>query len=184
MIIAVLSNSQIKKNAINNIFDSKKHNIIFFDIKDNPKRETQPLFVSGTTNACNLRFDEFEKQYNSSEYDIVISIENGLTPICNCNGEYYNMDWCDFCVIGISIKNNKQYFLSPIFINIEKQYTYNYFKEIYKKNNEFDTFGKYIESIKNIPHNNWMKYMYDIDRTEQIMCGLKTIKTKFTYIDW
>lgn len=176
MNIAVLSNSQIKKNAILNVFDSNKYNITFFEIKDNPMRETQPLFISGTIKACELRFNEFENQYPDHNCDTVISIENGIVPIFdNDNKNYSEMHWCDFCVIGISTKQHKKYIFSPVFINIEKLYTQTYFSEIYKKNKILDTFGKYIESVKNIPHNNWMKYMYNVDRTDQIISGLKKL---------
>jgi hypothetical protein len=174
--IAVLSNSDIKRKAIEQTLDLQKYNIFYFDIKDNPNRETQPLFINGTKHACNLRFDEFKK-YNNIKYDIVISIENGMTTIDNENmRDYSNMNWCDFCVIGIMMTNsNIAYHLSPLMINIEKEYTKNYFEKYYKNNNDIDTFGKYMSEIKNIPHNNWMKYMYNIDRTEQIIRGLKKL---------
>lgn len=175
--IALLSNSDIKRKAIEQTFDAHKYNMFFFDIKDNPNRETQPLFIDGTKQACNLRFDEFKKNHDIAKYDIIISIENGMTTF-NCEKicDYYDMHWCDFCVIGIMVNNIITYYISPLMINIEKEHTKNYFKNFYKKNNSIDTFGKYIGSTLNIPHNNWMKYMCNIDRTEQIICGLKKVE--------
>ena len=173
--IAVLSSSDIKREAVEKTLDLKKYDIYYFNLKDNPDRETQPLFINGTKFASKLRFDEFKK-HNNIKYDIVISIENGMTPINAENiCDYSNMNWCDFCMIGIMINNDISYYISPLMINIEKEYTKIYFEKYHKNNNIIDTFGKYINNIKNIPHNNWMKYMYNIDRTEQIIQGLKKI---------
>jgi hypothetical protein len=65
--IIVLSQSQIKKDAILKVFPSDEYDISFVEIPDNPNRQSQPLFITGTKDACNQRIDEYLLKHNESQ---------------------------------------------------------------------------------------------------------------------
>lgn len=166
--IMLLSNSEIKKTAIFSVYsDETKYNITCVEVPDNINREPQPIGIIGTQKACSERFDEFFKlNYEIKNNTKIISIENGLAQLED--------KWCDICIIGIMDYETKNiiFNLSPLSIIINKEHTSDYFQNYYKKNIACDTFGKYIQLKFGVPHNNWMKYISNIDRIDQIKLGV------------
>jgi hypothetical protein len=129
--IIVLSNSNIKKDAMRDIFKPDRYELIPIEIKDNPARAPQPLFIDGTKQACAHRIKDYYTGINEEtkvphfRSDLppdtpVVSIENGILSI---DGEklssgalassavsdrgltaddYAELHWADFCVIGLA----------------------------------------------------------------------------------
>lgn len=182
--IIVLSQNKIKKDAVLEVFSNNKYDVSFVEVPDNPNRPSQPLFITGTKDACNQRINEYlSKVCDYDKESIIISIENGILMIngdCNINLQCYDKyNWADFCTIGIyKYGYEREFVISPCIINIEKKYSEPYFKLYFGKDKEIDTLGKYIAKYggDNIAHNNWMKDVTGIDRVEQIKLGLLLVK--------
>jgi len=129
--IIVLSLSEIKVSAMKAIFPEEEFSLIPIEIPHNTDRDPQPIFISGTQEACAHRIKDYYTGVDSSgvryyRHDLpadtpVISIENGILPIDGeviCRGsaaarslsdaglltaEYYSrLHWADFCVIGMA----------------------------------------------------------------------------------
>jgi hypothetical protein len=90
--IIVLSNSNIKKDAMRDIFKPDRYELIPIEIKDNPARAPQPLFIDGTKQACAHRIKDYYTGINEEtkvphfRSDLppdtpVVSIENGILSI-------------------------------------------------------------------------------------------------------
>jgi hypothetical protein len=185
--ILLLSTSNIKKEAIKNVFFEEIYEISYIEVPDNPNRQSQPLFINGINIACEQRINEYLSRDNKKENaNFIISIENGIfvknydeNYIYEINN-YNDYEWSDICAICILDvnENKKKYFISPVIINIDKKYTIPYFESVYNKDKNIDTLGKYIAKMNNnnIPHNNWMKYITGIDRITQIKMGLERVK--------
>jgi hypothetical protein len=201
----ILSQSEIKKCAVINVFPQDKYRTIFIKVPDNKDRKSQPINKCGTYLACNQRFSEFCKLESYTQYkDIilskdtyVISIESGVMNVCEKESDECDF-WCDFCMIGLfsaqpeksidltlidlpSLNVNKNYFVSPEIIMIDQKYSKPYFEYYYEKNNDIDTLGKYISKVESmkgmiVSHDNWMKDIVGIDRCKQIEIGLVQVK--------
>lgn len=184
--IIVLSQSAIKKKAINDVFGDK-YEIDFVDVPDNLDRESQPLFIDGTKEACNQRINEYFKKHNKLDQNtLLISIENGIMPVdgdITQSAKFCDRYWCDFCLIGIlehaseatHLMKEREFIISPEMILIDQKYSEIYFSDFYKKNTSISTLGKYISHVSGnvISHNNWMKDVSGIDRVDQIKRGLR-----------
>jgi non-canonical (house-cleaning) NTP pyrophosphatase len=187
-LLIVLSQSLIKKKSIIESFHHNSYNYKFVEVPDNPERASQPLFIDGTKIACNQRMNEYIKKFgfakNKNEY--LVSIENGITTVDETENECKDCLWTDFCIIGIAnYKNKREFFISPEMVKIEKIYSKPYFEKCYNQSKEIDTLGKYIAFYhkenydEDIPHNNWMKYVYNVDRLHQIKQGLRLLKSDY-----
>ena len=188
--IIVLSQSELKKNAVQNIFPHYEYDITFVNVPDNPNRESQPLFENGTKTACNQRISEFlATNPTILENTFILSIENGIS-IFDISVEEIMLrkladcDWSDICFCGLLAPNGtKTFFLSPVIIEIDRKYSGPFFLYHYhNQHSDCDTLGKYIakhgktKTHPKIPHNNWMKIIAGIDRVEQIKFGLEKVK--------
>jgi hypothetical protein len=183
--LVLLSESDIKTSVVRRVF-GRKCILHFVKVPDNPERPTQPLFIEGTKEACSTRFDEYFSSYKRNdlpETTNVISIENGILALdMEKEGEFKDLHWADFCVIGITshqFPDIREFVISPEIIAIDTKYTKEYFEDG-RTHSEFETLGKLIVSryLKEIPDNNWMKYVANIDRKYQIHKGLCLVHLK------
>lgn len=172
--IIVLSSSGIKVSAMKAIFPEEEFSIIPIAIPDNPRRDPQPIFISGTQDACAHRIKDYYTGVDSSGVryyrdDLpgvpVISIENGILPIDGeviCRGsaaahslsdagltaeDYSRLHWADFCVIGMARGRDSgvKFVISPEIIGIDRSLSEPFFRDFYRES-AFDTLGKYIAS--------------------------------------
>lgn len=89
--IVVLSSSEIKVSAMKAIFPEEEFSVIPIKIPDNPHRDPQPIFISGTQEACAHRIKDYYTGVDTSGVQYyredlpadtpVISIENGILSI-------------------------------------------------------------------------------------------------------
>lgn len=130
--IIVLSDSDIKVSSMAAVFPEPAYKIHPVKIPDNPGRAAQPLFISGTIEACRNRiysyYNDVVDEGVRPKYMLkdlphetpVISIENGILPLdgerltvgslaANAasdkglrSDDLAELMWADFCVIGVS----------------------------------------------------------------------------------
>jgi len=189
--LVLLSTSNIKTEIVEEIFGSL-FELHFVKVPDNTDRPTQPLFISGTLDACSTRFDEYFRKYKLVDLPndtMVISIENGILALdLEEQKPWEELMWADFCVIGSVTHGDpskRTFVISPEVIAINQSYSREYFAKG-KTHPKFDTLGKLIATRYNeshrsdgaIPDNNWMKTVAQIDRIDQIRKGLIEVKSK------
>jgi hypothetical protein len=185
--LVLLSTSNIKTSIVKEVF-SRDFELHFVKVPDNPGRPTQPLYISGTKEACATRFEEYFKEYmirDLPDDTVVISIENGILALDSETGQAKKeLMWADFCMIGMTrydSRDKQRFFVSPEVIAIDQRFTREYFAggDIHP---DYETLGKLIVahekeiSGRDIPDNNWMKDVAGIDRHDQIRKGLLEIR--------
>jgi len=163
--LVLLSTSNIKTSIVEEVF-STNFELHFVKVPDNPGRPVQPLYISGTKEACKTRFDEYFREYmlhDLPEDTIVISIENGILALDSETGHAKKeLMWADFCMIGMTrydSRDKQRFFVSPEVIAIDQRFTREYFAEgdIHP---DYETLGKLIvvrekeTSGRDIPDNN------------------------------
>lgn len=167
--IVVLSSSEIKVSAMKAIFTEDMFKIIPIAI---PHRDPQPIFISGTQEACAHRIKDYYTGADSSGVPYyrddlpadtpVVSIENGILSIDGemiCRGsaaahslsdtgltaeDYGNLHWADFCVIGMARGRDSgvKFVISPEIIGIDRSLSEPFFRDVYRK--LYDDKGKLI----------------------------------------
>ena len=187
--ILLCSNSSLKEQAVKKwlkIYLKELFEISKYKINDK-LLPPQPMNNGGKL-SCSDRILNVKKEIDSSKYDYIISIESSLNikdnkifdivNICieNCitleKFEYIGQE------IEINYKIMEKY---PSFLKIIEDLYLNY-KQTYK-NYIYDgsemTIGKIINHYyPEIPDNNWMKFICNIDRISQITKGLNHLTKK------
>ncbi len=187
--ILLCSNSSLKEQAVKKwlkIYVKEVFEIDKYKINDK-LLPPQPMNNGGKL-SCSDRILNVKKEIDSSIYNYIISIESSLNiedskifdivNICieNCNTlekfEHTGQE------IEINYKIMEKY---PSFLKIIEDLYVNY-KETYK-NYIYDgsemTIGEIINHYyPEIPDNNWMKFICNVDRTSQITKGLCQLTKK------
>jgi hypothetical protein len=191
-VIIVLTKSAIKQEACRRVFSGRDFILHFQEIPDNPLRAPQPISLKGTKEAGTHRIRDYlenrDGKYLQYKDAIILSIESGIMSFDDSidPDEYTKQSWADVCVLsyGKSLDNIK-YVVCPWILGIDPEYTREYFKDgKIHPDPKFDTLGKMIVEMyetktgKKISHNNWMKDVVGIDRTDQIENGLRELHKK------
>jgi hypothetical protein len=187
--ILLCSNSSLKEQAVKKwlkIYLKEVFEISKFNINDK-LLPPQPMNNGGKL-SCSDRILNVKKEIDLSKYDYIVSIESSLNikdnkifdtvNICieNCitleKFEYIGQE------IEINYKIMEKY---PSFLKIIEDLCLNY-KQTYK-NYIYDgsemTIGQIINHYyPEIPDNNWMKFICNIDRISQITKGLNQLTKK------
>jgi len=187
--IALLSNSQIKANALFNVlerkfkdlihihgWDSKTYSISLIEGKDKSNQIEQPIDLSGGYGAARNRFMVVLKEHPDllKEYNLVVVMEN-----------YMDSKGVDLVMIILyDVRTELEYHLAHPCARVPTDYNDLFKHVLNKRTHKWGspvTFGSLLnETNKEISANDWMSFVIGKKRQVALEEGLERMFDKFT----
>lgn len=178
MKIVTTTKSAVKLAAINKVFNPKE--IIPFITTDAPLA-AQPMNTG--LRCCNERIDYVKATNELGEYDLIISIENGIDTKTHFKKGGDHQHFVDICYAVIEDKDGNRYESESFAIPIKMKYVENARKKT-SSNYKYSDLGLEItagsmiaEEFPDIDHADWMKdpRFFGKSRVEQIESALNLL---------
>jgi non-canonical (house-cleaning) NTP pyrophosphatase len=190
--IILCSKSDIKINALRKWLHNKYNNIKFEITTlsiDNPSRISpdQPINIGGLT-CCHDRIKQTEINYSSEvkKNKYIVSIENSINVKDDKLSDVVNVVIKNLETNAVYVKTGSEITINynildkyPKFLKILDEFTTSYktTSTNYVFNGCQETLGSLINKYyTNVPKDNWMKTLFNIDRIDQIYKLLSSIE--------